>query len=140
VPGAAILLMLGVAFGYTVVVPYGLYFLVQLMNFGQVQPLVSVSSYFSLLFMLTAALGLVFQLPLVMLTLQKVGIVSHEALKKNWRYVILLVFVLAGVFSPPDPFTQVMMALPMVLLYILGLVLTGRSARRAKAENPTGAA
>ena len=130
VPGAAVLLVGGASFGYFVVVPYGLYFLVQLMNFNQVQPLISVSTYFSLLFMLTMALGLVFQLPLVMLVLQKVGIVTHEALVKNWRYIILLVFVLAAVFTPPDPFTQGMMAGPMILLYLLGLLLTGRSAKR----------
>lgn len=130
VPFASVLLLAGASFGYLVVVPYGLYFLVQLMNFGQVQPLISVSTYFSLLFMLTLALGLVFQLPLVMLALQKLGIVSHQALVKNWRYIILLVFVAAAVFTPPDPFTQAMMALPMVGLYLFGLLLTGRSARR----------
>jgi len=132
-PGSAFLFLSGVAFGYLVVVPYGLYFLVKLMNFSQVQPLITVSTYFSLLFMLTAALGLVFQLPLVMLALQKVGIVSHEAFVKNWRYVILVLVVAAAVFTPPDPFTQVMMAGPMVVLYVFGLFLTGRSARAARA-------
>jgi len=141
VPGASVLLILGVVFGYKVVVPFGLYFLVQLMNFGQVQPMVSVSNYFGLLFMLTAALGVVFQLPLVMLTLHKVGIVRHEMFVKNWRYVILIIFVVAALLTPPDPFTQLMMAGPMLGLYGIGLILTGRSAKaRAKLEASGGAA
>jgi len=130
-PGSALLFMMGGAFGYFVVVPYGLYFLVDLMNPGQVQPLITVSTYFSLLFMLTAALGLVFQLPVVMLVLEKTGLVSHQTFVKNWRYVILILFVIAAVFTPPDPFTQGMMAGPMVILYVCGLWLTGRSARSA---------
>lgn len=132
-PGSAVLFLIGVSFGYFVVVPYGLYFLVKLMNFSQVQPMITVSTYFSLLFMLTAALGLAFQLPLIMLALQKIGVVTHEAFVKNWRYVILILVVAAAVFTPPDPFTQVMMAGPMVVLYVFGLFLTKRSARAAAA-------
>lgn len=123
-PGSSVLFLMGVSFGFFVVVPYGLYFLVDLMNPGQVQPLITVSTYFSLLFMLTAALGLVFQLPVIMLVLVKTGLVSHQTLVKNWRYVILILFVCAAVFTPPDPFTQAMMAGPMVVLYVFGLWLT----------------
>lgn len=137
VPGAAILLVAGVLFGYFVCVPYGMYFLVKLMNFGQVQPMITVSQYFSLMFMLTASLGLVFQMPLVMLAVQKVGLVSHETLAKQWRYVILGIFVIAAVVTPsPDPFTQTMLACPMTLLYLLGLFLTRRSAKRMRQLAP----
>jgi Tat protein translocase TatC len=130
-PFAVVMLTIGVLFGYFVVVPAGLYFLIQLMNWARVESMMSVALYFSFLLTLTAALGAVFQLPLVMLALQKVGLVSHEAMRKNWRYVILGMFVLSAMFTPPDPFTQILMAVPMVVLYLLGLFLTGRAARRA---------
>ena len=73
---------------------------------------------------------MVFQLPLVMLALNRVGIVSHEAFVKNWRYVLLGVFVCAALFTPPDPFTQLMMAIPMVFLFLFGLILTSRAEKR----------
>src|SRR5690606_41132943 len=107
----------------------GLYFLVKLMNWAKVESMMSVDLYFSFLLTLTAALGAVFQLPLVMLAVQKVGLVSHRSMAKNWRYVILGFFVFAAVITPPDPFTQSMMAIPMVLLYGVGLLLTSRRAK-----------
>ena len=127
------LMLGGVLFGYLVVVRYGLYFLVKLMNPEQVGANFTVSLYFNLLFTLTAALGIVFQLPLVMLALNRIGIVSHKAFRTNWRYAILGVFVCAALFTPPDPFTQMMMAVPMVLLYVFGLILTARSEKRVRA-------
>jgi Tat protein translocase TatC len=124
----------GVCFGYFVVVPMGLYFLIQLMYWAKVTSMMSVGLYFSFLLTLTLALGVVFQLPLVMLAVHKIGLVSHEALRKNWRYIVLGFFTLSAMITPPDPFTQLLMAGPMVVLYIIGLILTGRSARRMAAE------
>lgn len=132
-PFAVVMLVIGVLFGYLIVVPAGLYFLIQLMNWAKVESMMSVSLYFSFLLTLTAALGLVFQLPLVMVALQKVGLVSHRAMRKNWRYVILGMFVISAILTPPDPFTQVLMAVPMIVLYLIGLILTGRSERRGVA-------
>lgn len=128
VPFAVTLLLGGVAFGYTTVVPWATYFLMKLMNFMQVEPMLSVAQYFSLLLTLTAALGAVFQLPLAMLALQKVGIATYVGMRRNWRYVILGIVVLCAVVTPsPDPFTQLLMAGPMVLLYLLGLFLCWRA-------------
>jgi sec-independent protein translocase protein TatC len=127
-PFAMVLLIAGIVFGYTTVVPWGTYFLMKLMNFMQVEPMLSVAQYFSLLLTLTAALGAVFQLPLAMLALQKVGITGYAAMRKNWRYVILGIFVLSALITPsPDPFTQMMMAGPMCLLYLFGLFLCWRA-------------
>jgi Tat protein translocase TatC len=131
VPFALGLLATGVLFGYFLVVPIGLFYLVKIMNFGDVQPMLSVAQYFSFLFTLTVALGGVFQLPLLMLALTKAGVVSHEAWAKNWRYIILGFFLFAAIVTPPDPFTQTLMAVPMVVLYLVGLWLTARSARAA---------
>jgi Tat protein translocase TatC len=114
----------GVAFGYFVVLPYSLGFLIGLMNPDQVGAMLSVGQYFTLLFALTAALGLVFQLPLVMMALQRVGLVTHRAFVKHWRITVLLIFVAAAVFTPPEPVSMLLMSAPMVVLYVVGLVLT----------------
>lgn len=124
------LLVAGVLFGYFVVVPFGLYMLVQMMDWFQVAPMFSVAQYFSFLLTLTAALGLVFQLPMFMLALQKIGLATHAGMRRNWRYVILICFVIAAVLTPPDPFTQTMMAVPMVVLYGFGLLLTWLAEKR----------
>lgn len=135
------LLALGAAFGYFVAVPACIYFLVQMMDFNQVEPLISVGQYFHFLFTLTAALGLMFQLPLAMMALVKLGLIEHRTLVVHWRYVLLAIFVIAAVASPTvDPFSQLLMATPMVLLYGLGLVFTGRVARQRAAAMPTMAA
>ena len=124
------LLVGGILFGYFFVVPYGLYFLVRLKSPGLVAPLLTVATYFNFLFLLTAALGVVFQLPLFMLAMQKVGLMTHQGFKKHWRGVILAIWVVAALMTPPDPFTQGLMACPLILLFLFGLFLTRWSARK----------
>lgn len=133
-PLACTLLVAGISFGYFLAVPYGLFFLSKMMDWGQVEPMFTVGLYFSFLFTLTTALGLVFQLPMLMLALVKVGLLQHETLKKNWRIIVLGFFFFSAVLTPPDPFTQCLMAGPMILLYLLGLFLTSRVAKERGAQ------
>lgn len=114
----------GILFGYFVAVPYGLGFLIRMMRYDQVSAMLTVDQYFTLLFAMTTALGIVFQLPLVMVALQRVGLVRHATMLKHWRIIVLCIFVLAAVFTPPDPFSMMMMAAPTLVLYLLGIVLT----------------
>jgi Tat protein translocase TatC len=130
-PFMMVLLAAGVLFGYLVAVPYGLGALIKLQVPGLVSSMLTVGNYFALLFALTAALGVVFQLPLVMVALQRIGLVRHETMVKNWRMAVLLIFALAVVISPPDPFSMMLLAVPMLGLYALGLLLT-RGARSAE--------
>jgi hypothetical protein len=81
------------------------------------------SQYISLVTMLTLALGVVFQLPLVMLFVSRIGMLKAEDFIKWRMYSILIIFILAAVITPPDPFTQVMTALPMIILYEIGILI-----------------
>jgi len=130
VPFTVLLLFAGVLFGYFFVVPYGLYFLTRIMDPNYTEPWFQVSMYFKLFLMLTLALGLVFQLPVVMWALARVGLVTYDGFRKHWRWVIMGCFLFSAMLTPPDPFTQVLMAGPMVVLYCLGLFLTWRIAKR----------
>jgi sec-independent protein translocase protein TatC len=123
-PLMACLMAGGVAFGYFVALPYSLGFLIGMMNPAQVSAMFSVGQYLTLLFALTGAMGLVFQLPVVMVALQRIGFVTHRAFRKNWRLTILIIFIVAAVVTPPEPVSMLLMAAPMLLLYGLGLVLT----------------
>ena len=124
------LLAAGVLFGYFLAVPYGYFMLIDYMQLDQVGPLFTVSHYFSFFFSFCTALGLVFQLPLVMLILAKVGIVTHTTMRKQWRYFVLAIFAIAMLVTPPDPFSMCLMAAPMLALYGLGLVLTKLAATK----------
>jgi Sec-independent protein secretion pathway component TatC len=126
----------GVSFGYLVALPYSLGFLVRMMDPSQVSAIFSVGQFLTLEFALTAAMGLVFQLPLVMLALQRIGLVTHQTYVRNWRMIILVIFLVAAVVTPPDPASMVLMAIPMVLLYGLGLLLTWLGRRRDAVEAP----
>jgi sec-independent protein translocase protein TatC len=79
-----------------------------------------------------AGFGLAFELPLVMLALGFAGILTPDGLRQWWRVIILVIFVLAAVMTPPDPFTQMMLALPMLLLFGIGFVLVRWVHRKAE--------
>ncbi|MFQ5788205.1 MAG: twin-arginine translocase subunit TatC, partial [Thermodesulfobacteriota bacterium] len=119
----------GVLFGYYFLIPYGLQFLLKILG-GGIQPVITMSQYISLVTLLTLALGIVFQLPLVMLFISKIGILKAEDFIKWRMYAILIIFILAAIITPPDPFTQVMTALPMIILYEVG-ILTIKPTKKA---------
>ncbi|MBL9078776.1 MAG: twin-arginine translocase subunit TatC [Planctomycetes bacterium] len=123
-PLMLVLFTAGVLFGYFVALPYSLGFLIGMMDPAQVNAILSVGQFLNLLLALTAAMGLVFQLPLVMVALQRVGLVTHRAFVKNWRLTVLILFIAAAVFTPPEPVSMLLMSMPMLLLYGLGLGLT----------------
>ncbi|MGQ3684557.1 MAG: twin-arginine translocase subunit TatC [Candidatus Loosdrechtia sp.] len=109
-------------FGYFLLIPFGLQFLIGILGPG-IQPIITMQQYISFVFMLTVALGLVFQLPLVMLLLSKIGFVSPDKFMTWRKYAILMIFIIAAIVTPPDPFTQTMTAGPMFILYELGILI-----------------
>ena len=121
-PISFIAFILGVLFGYFFLIPFGLQFLIKVLG-GGIQPIITMSQYISLVTMLTLALGVVFQLPLVMLFVSRIGMLKAEDFIKWRMYSILIIFILAAVITPPDPFTQVMTALPMIILYEIGILI-----------------
>ena len=128
-PVSFIAFIIGVLFGYFFLIPFGLQFLIKILG-GGIQPIITMSQYISLVTMLTLALGIVFQLPLIMLFISRIGMLKAEDFIKWRMYAILIIFILAAVITPPDPFTQVMTALPMVILYEIG-ILTIRPTKKA---------
>jgi sec-independent protein translocase protein TatC len=137
-PASVVLFLVGVLFGYLLMVPYGIYFL----NSGALQdslPQFKASSYFSFLMTLCIGLGLVFQLPVIMTAITRVGLVEVQTLRNYRRHFILGAFVVAAVLTPPDPYTQTMMAIPMCLLFEVGLWTSTLVKRRSEARQPAPA-
>ncbi len=124
----------GALFGYFVVFPFGFKFF---MGFASdaIKPLPSVKEYLSFSTKLLFAFGIVFELPLFVTFLAKLGIVDVPFLKAKRKYAILLFFVFAAILTPPDVITQVLMAGPLILLYevsIFGARIFGK--KKAKVD------
>lgn len=110
----------GTLFGYLVVFPLGFKFF---MGFASdyIKPLPSIREYLSFSLKLLIAFGVVFQLPLFSFFLSRLGIVDAKMLRSKQKYAILIIFIVAAVFTPPDVATQLMMAGPLILLYEIGI-------------------
>ncbi|MDP2646702.1 MAG: twin-arginine translocase subunit TatC [Desulfobacterales bacterium] len=124
----------GALFGYFIVFPFGFQFFLGFAT-DTIQPLPSMKEYLSFSSKLLLAFGLVFELPVVITFLAKMGIVSVDFLKKNRKYATLLFFVVAAILTPPDVITQIMMALPLMALYEIS-ILGARIFGKKKEEDP----
>ncbi len=123
----------GVTLGYTMMVPYGYYFLTEL-GLNQIRHEALVTPWLSFLNTLLFGLGVVFQLPLVMMAAARLELVDPADFGRYRGHFWVGAFVLAAFFTPPDPYTQAMMAVPMTLLYEVGILLARRAARAAAAS------
>jgi sec-independent protein translocase protein TatC len=111
----------GAFFGYFIVFPYGFKFFLGYAS-ETIRPLPSMREYLSFAAKLLLAFGLVFELPLIIIFLARLGMVSVSFLKKNRKYALLLFFIGGAILTPPDVVTQIMMALPLILLYEISIV------------------
>lgn len=117
---APLLFLLGAALVYFVMLPFVMWFSLSQQIIGQgvsAELLPKVSDYLNLVTALILAFGLCFQLPVVMTLLGLAGLISSKVMAKGRRYAIVAVVVVAAVVTPPDPISQLMLAVPMVLLY-----------------------
>jgi sec-independent protein translocase protein TatC len=112
----------GLATAFLIVLPVGLRFLIGFGESHGVSSNFAIAEYLSLCLSLIFGLGIAYQLPLVLLFLQAVGIVTRDTLKKGWRIAVLVAFVLGMVLTPdPSPVSQILMAGPLVGLFFLGV-------------------
>ncbi len=120
-PASVALFVVGVVFGYFLLVPYGMYFLNRTAPIELIRPDFRVQEYFSFLSSLCLALGLVFQLPILMMFLARLDIVPPAAMAKYRGTMLVTAVIIAAFLTPPDPYTQLMMAGPIVALYEIGI-------------------
>ena len=111
----------GALFGYFIVFPFGFQFFLSFAT-DTIRPMPSMKEYLGFASKLLLAFGLVFELPLVITFLARLGIVSVDFLKKNRKYAILIFFVFAAILTPPDVITQFMMAVPLIVLYEISII------------------
>lgn len=118
----ALLFVTGALFGYFVVFPFGFEFFASYSN-EKIQFIPKLNEYTTFCLQLLLAFGLIFELPLFLLILARLGVVTADKLRKTRKYAILVIFIVAAILTPPDPFTQTLMAGPLMVLYELSIWL-----------------
>jgi sec-independent protein translocase protein TatC len=121
--GGSFFFALGVLFGYFVAIPVGFRFLLGYAT-DFIKPMPSMKEYLSFSIKFLLAFGLVFEFPVVLVLLAKIGIIDAKMLARQRKYAILLIFIFAAVMTPPDIISQVLMALPLMGLYELSILLS----------------
>ncbi|HJO62719.1 MAG TPA: twin-arginine translocase subunit TatC [Desulfobacterales bacterium] len=124
----------GSLFGYFIVFPFGFKFFLGFAS-ETIQPLPSMKEYLGFSAKLLLAFGLVFELPLIITFLSKMGLVTVDYLKKNRKYALLLFFAGAAILTPPDVVTQIMMALPLMILYEISIIGAKIFSKKKSTEN-----
>lgn len=117
------LFLCGVVSGFLFFLPFTLYFLVAYSFPGQIEMVYSFSSYLDFVILLTVVVGLIFQIPIIMGFLSRINLVTWSSMLKSWRYFLVSIFIIAAIITPPDVVSQTVLALPMIILYFLGIGL-----------------
>jgi sec-independent protein translocase protein TatC len=134
----SVLFVTGGAFGYFVAFPVALQFLLTWIVESHLVPIIDASEYFNLFFTIIVALGIVFQIPALILVLSRIGLVDARFLFKKLKYAVFSCVVVAAVITPTtDPGNMLIIAAPMLLLYCVGIVVAwifGRPRRPASGE------
>lgn len=129
------LFFLGVLFGYFVIAPYTVSFFANFQIDENIENHWTITSYISTLIPLILGTGLAFQLPLAMYFLARAGIVSSAFLRRYRKHAIIIMLVVAGMITPPDMLSQVIVTLPLILLYEVSIMLAKKVEKEeARAE------
>ena len=135
-----ILFLLGGLLVYYLVMPLAIKFFLSFETIGTkttlpIQLEAKVNEYLSLIMRLIFAFGISFQLPILLNLLARVGVVNSQYLRTRRRYVIVIIFALAAILTPPDPITQVGLAIPLLLLYELSILTVKFTEKKSEGEN-----
>ncbi|ANE51663.1 twin-arginine translocase subunit TatC [Flavisolibacter tropicus] len=131
----SLLFFSGVFFGYFVIAPYTVNFFANFQLDENIQNQWTIESYIDTLIPLILGTGLAFQLPLVMFFLSKIGLVTPSFLRSVRKYAIVIILIVAGIITPPDVISQIIVTMPLILLYEVSIWLSARVVKeKAKAE------
>jgi len=129
---SSFLFFLGILFGYYVITPLSVNFLGAYRVANEVQNNIDLSSYIGLLRASVLSAGLIFEMPIIIYFLTKMGLVTPEFLRKYRKYALVLVLILAALITPPDVISQVIVAVPMMILYEVSITISKIIIRREK--------
>lgn len=125
---------IGSSFGYFLVFPYGFKFFLGFAS-DTIHAMPSMKEYLGFASKMLVAFGMVFELPLVLTFMARMGLVSVDFLKKNRKYAVLIFFTGAALITPPDVITQTMMAIPLMILFEISIIGAKFFGKKAKTDD-----
>ncbi len=126
--------MLGASFGYLIITPLAVTFFAGFEISPKISNEFDITRYFSLITLWSFGAAILFELPVVVYFLSKLGIVTPALLRRSRKYAIIGILVIAAFLTPPDPFTQILMTVPLTLLYEGSILIAAYSERKRKRE------
>lgn len=118
------LFLTGILFGYFILLPFSIDFLTTYSVSSMVENRINFVSYISNITTVTLACGLVFELPVVVYFLTRIGLLTPAFLKKYWRHAVVIILIIAAIITPPDVVSQTLVALPLILLYWVSILIS----------------
>ena len=131
---AAFFFLVGIAFGYFILTPLALQFFAQYTLSPQIENHFDIMTYFSMVSFWALGTGLLFELPVVVYFLAKVGILTPDAMRTYRKYALLVVLGVAAFLTPPDPISQIIVALPLLGLYELSILIARYVSKRRRRQ------
>jgi sec-independent protein translocase protein TatC len=132
---SSLLFMLGVLFGYYLIIPLTVHFFSSYQISDFVANEINLTSYISTFSSVVFASGIIFELPVLVYFLAKIGLVSSAFLKKYRKHSIIVMLVLSAIITPPDVFSQLLVTIPLIVLYEISIVITKRIERKKFLES-----
>jgi sec-independent protein translocase protein TatC len=130
----SVLFSTGVLFGYYLIVPLSIHFLGSYSISGEVTNQININSYISTVVSISLASGVVFLLPIFVYFLSKVGLLTPSFMKEYRRHAYVVMLFLSAIITPPDVFSQIMVCLPLVFLYEIGIFISARIEKKRNLE------
>lgn len=131
---ATFFFVLGILFGYCIITPLALQFFANFVISDQIINEFDITKYFSMVTLWVFGVGVIFELPVVMYFLARVGLVTADLLRKGRKYALIGILIIAAVLTPPDVISQTLVAIPMMGLYELSIYISGVVERRRARE------
>jgi sec-independent protein translocase protein TatC len=128
------LFIIGILFGYYLIAPLSINFLNTYIVSDQVVNTIKLSSYIGTITSVTFASGVVFELPIIVLFLSKIGLLSPGFMRKYRRHAYVLLLLIAGIITPPDVFSQVLVCIPLIILYEISVFISRSVDKKSKKD------
>lgn len=113
----------GAAMAYYLMLPLALRFFMNINQPYSVSPIIAIDYYIRFVVMLMLSVGVVFELPVLSFVLAKMGVLQATFMKKSRKYALIVIFILAAILTPPDPFTQLLMVVPLIIVYEISITI-----------------
>lgn len=135
VVATSLLFFTGVLFGYFALAPLSIHFLTSYQVSSDVVNQINIRSYIGTITSICLATGLVFELPIIAFFLTKIGVVTPSFMIKFRRHAIVVIFIVAAIITPPDVFSQMLVAIPLLALYEVGILISKRVMKKKEKEH-----